>query len=209
MHKPIEPRLLLARLRALLRRRHGSSNTGTPCRLMHGELLIDRMQREVHLHGQPVDMGTTEFEILWLLAGQPGQILSRHQILQAVRGIGFDGRTAVSMSASASCAASWAMTRASRGGSRPCGAAATSSTCRPGPHEAAVPVAVVRHGCLLPVSVFFLNHIPDGIYTPVQDRVFVQQVRGQVYALRSGLAGRMPTSSVSACSSGSHTTASP
>jgi two-component system response regulator ParR len=91
VHKPIEPRLLLARLRALLRRRHGSSNTGSPCRLMHGELLIDRMQREVHLHGQPVDMGTTEFEILWLLASQPGQILSRDQILQAVRGIGFDG----------------------------------------------------------------------------------------------------------------------
>ena len=44
-------------------------------------------------------------------------------------------------------------------------------------------------GACFPVSVFFLNHIPDGIYTPVQDRVFVQQVRGQVYALRSGLAG--------------------
>ncbi|WP_099487612.1 response regulator transcription factor [Stenotrophomonas maltophilia] len=91
VHKPIEPRLLLARLRALLRRRHGSSNTGTPSRLMHGELLIDRMQREVHLHGATVDVGTTEFEILWLLASQPGQILSRDQILQAVRGIGFDG----------------------------------------------------------------------------------------------------------------------
>jgi DNA-binding response OmpR family regulator len=77
VHKPIEPRLLLARLRALLRRRHGSSNTGTPSRLMHGELLIDRMQREVHLHGRPVELGTTEFEILWLLASQPGQILSR------------------------------------------------------------------------------------------------------------------------------------
>lgn len=91
VHKPIEPRLLLARLRALLRRRHGSSTTGTPSRLMHGQLLIDRMQREVHLHGAVVDVGTTEFEILWLLASQPGQILSRDQILQAVRGIGFDG----------------------------------------------------------------------------------------------------------------------
>ena len=54
-------------------RRHGSSNTGTPSRLMHGELLIDRMQREVHLHGATVDVGTTEFEILWLLASQPGR----------------------------------------------------------------------------------------------------------------------------------------
>ena len=91
VHKPIEPRLLLARLRALLRRRHGSSSTATPCRLMHGGLLVDRMQREVFLHGLPVELGTTEFEILWLLASQPGQILSRDQILQAVRGIGFDG----------------------------------------------------------------------------------------------------------------------
>ncbi|KKD56942.1 hypothetical protein VM57_15510 [Stenotrophomonas maltophilia] len=47
---------------------------------------------------------------------------------------------------------------------------------------------VITGACFL-VSVFFLNHILDGIYTPVQDRVFVQQVRGQVYALRSGLAG--------------------
>lgn len=46
----------------------------------------------------------------------------------------------------------------------------------------------VTGACFL-VSVFFLNHILDGIYTPVQDRVFVEQVRGQVYALRSGLAG--------------------
>lgn len=46
----------------------------------------------------------------------------------------------------------------------------------------------ITGACFL-VSVFFLNHILDGIYTPVQDRVFVQQVRGQVYALRSGLAG--------------------
>ncbi|WP_445393176.1 ATP-binding protein [Stenotrophomonas pavanii] len=46
----------------------------------------------------------------------------------------------------------------------------------------------VTGACFL-ASVFFLNHILDGIYTPVQDRVFVQQVRGQVYALRSGLAG--------------------
>ncbi|WP_459001919.1 ATP-binding protein [Stenotrophomonas sp. PSU_St103] len=46
----------------------------------------------------------------------------------------------------------------------------------------------VTGACFL-ASVFFLNHILDGIYTPVQDRVFVEQVRGQVYALRRDLAG--------------------
>lgn len=46
----------------------------------------------------------------------------------------------------------------------------------------------VTGACLL-VSVFSLNHLLDRIYTPLQERVFVEQVRGQVYALRSGLAG--------------------
>ncbi|MCZ7845568.1 two-component sensor histidine kinase, partial [Stenotrophomonas maltophilia] len=46
----------------------------------------------------------------------------------------------------------------------------------------------ITGACFL-ASVFFLNRVLDSIYTPVQDRVFVQQVRGQVYALRSGLAG--------------------
>lgn len=89
--KPVEPRLLLARLRALLRRQSVASghNDG---RLAHGQLLIDRHQREVQLHGERVEVGTTEFEILWLLASQAGQVLSRDQILHAVRGIGFDGQ---------------------------------------------------------------------------------------------------------------------
>ncbi|OBU65627.1 two-component sensor histidine kinase [Stenotrophomonas maltophilia] len=46
----------------------------------------------------------------------------------------------------------------------------------------------ITGACFL-VSVFFLNQVLDGIYTPLQDKVFVQQVRGQVYALRSGLSG--------------------
>ncbi|MNB97126.1 Sensor protein RstB [compost metagenome] len=46
----------------------------------------------------------------------------------------------------------------------------------------------VTGACLL-VSVFSLNQLLDRIYTPLQERVFVEQVRGQVYALRSGLAG--------------------
>ncbi|WMJ70266.1 response regulator transcription factor [Stenotrophomonas sp. 24(2023)] len=89
--KPVEPRLLLARLRALLRRQSVASGHDGG-RLEHGQLLIDRHQREVQLQGQRVEVGTTEFEILWLLASQPGQVLSRDQILHAVRGIGFDGQ---------------------------------------------------------------------------------------------------------------------
>jgi two-component system sensor kinase ParS len=47
---------------------------------------------------------------------------------------------------------------------------------------------LLTSACFL-ASVFLLNHLLDGIYTPVQDRVFAQQVRGQVYALRTGLEG--------------------
>ncbi|KAF1014514.1 MAG: Transcriptional regulatory protein OmpR [Stenotrophomonas maltophilia] len=89
--KPVQPRLILARLRALLRRQSIAAGTGNG-RLVHGQLQVDRTQREVHLQGAPVEVGTTEFEILWLLTSQPGQILSRDQILLAVRGIGFDGQ---------------------------------------------------------------------------------------------------------------------
>lgn len=87
--KPIEPRLLLARLRALLRRQQPAG--GCRSRASFGSLRIDRAEREVNHDQQRIELSTTEFEILWLLASQPGQILSRDQILLAVRGIGFDG----------------------------------------------------------------------------------------------------------------------
>lgn len=90
VHKPVEPRLLLARLRALLRRRQGRVCASD--RLKYGELLIDRLQRRVQLSSNTVELGTIEFEVLWLLASQPGQVLSREQILLSVRGVGFDGQ---------------------------------------------------------------------------------------------------------------------
>ena len=208
--KPVEPRVLLARLRALLRRRHGSSNSGTPCRLMHGELLIDRMQREVHLHGLPVELGTTEFEILWPLASQPGQILSRDQILQAVRGIGFDG-----LDRSVDVSIGKLRRKLRRRRTR-----TPADQDRLGPRLPVQPLGLVSmkrlflwlwfvtSACFL-VSVFVLNHILDGIYLPVQDRVFAEQVRGQVYAhCAPGWPAWMPHSSACACSSGSHTMAS-
>lgn len=87
--KPIEPRLLLARLRALLRRQQPAG--GNRRKASFGGLHIDRAEREVSHEQQRIELSTTEFEILWVLASQPGQILSRDQILLAVRGIGFDG----------------------------------------------------------------------------------------------------------------------
>lgn len=87
--KPVEPRLLLARLRALLRRQQPAG--GNRSKASFGALRIDRAEREVTHEQLRIELSTTEFEILWVLASQPGQILSRDQILLSVRGIGFDG----------------------------------------------------------------------------------------------------------------------
>lgn len=87
--KPVDPRVLLARIRVLLRR-HAPASAPTE-RLEFGTLVIDRRARAASLAGEPVDLSTMEFELLWLLADRAGQILSRDEILNALRGIEFDG----------------------------------------------------------------------------------------------------------------------
>jgi two-component system response regulator ParR len=87
--KPVEPRVLLARIRALLRRH---ALTIEPAeRIAFGALVIDRCSRIAVLEGRAVELSTTEFELLWLLATCAGQIMSRDAILNALRGIEFDG----------------------------------------------------------------------------------------------------------------------
>lgn len=87
--KPIEPRVLLARLRAHLRRTHAPPSDDQ--RLVFGQLRIDLRSRDVHLCDVPVGLTTADFDLLVLLARNPGQILHREALFQALRGIGFDG----------------------------------------------------------------------------------------------------------------------
>jgi len=87
--KPVEPRVLLARIRALMRR-HNQAET-QPELLAFGPLSIDRQTRAVVLAGAEVDLTTLEFEMLWALASQAGQVLTRDDLLNAVRGIEFNG----------------------------------------------------------------------------------------------------------------------
>jgi two-component system OmpR family response regulator/two-component system response regulator RstA len=98
--KPVQPRVLLARIRVLLRRLAKPQNANGAawrcephgCReLRFGQLHINAATREVRVHGELVDFTTTEFELLWLLAGRAGKILSRDDILEALRGISYDG----------------------------------------------------------------------------------------------------------------------
>jgi DNA-binding response OmpR family regulator len=83
--KPFNPRELLARIRAVLRR-HGAPAV----RFRAGDLLIDFSAREVAVGGRRVSLTHTEFELLSALAHAAGRVLSREQLFDALRGDDFD-----------------------------------------------------------------------------------------------------------------------
>ncbi|MGF6883195.1 two-component system response regulator PrrA [Nocardia sp. GAS34] len=85
--KPFDLGELVARLRALLRRRPLIGQPVDLCRL--GEVRIDRAGHRVHASGIPVELTKREFEVLALLADHVGIVLSREQILSAVWGYDF------------------------------------------------------------------------------------------------------------------------
>ncbi len=89
--KPVEPRLLLARIRAVMRRYNHPSTIHATTHLVCGDFEIDSSSREAKLKGQSLNLTTAEFDLLWLLASNAGQVLSRDDILRNVRGIGYDG----------------------------------------------------------------------------------------------------------------------
>jgi DNA-binding response OmpR family regulator len=86
--KPFEPRELLARIRAVLRRHQpgseASPNSAEP--LKFGSLTIDRDARTVAVHGKTCELTSYQFDLLWVLAERAGRVLSRDQIMEAVRG---------------------------------------------------------------------------------------------------------------------------
>jgi DNA-binding response OmpR family regulator len=91
--KPVDPMVLLARVRALLRRaeRSGPTSAERKADLMLGALRISETSREVWLHGQPVSLTTQEFELLSLLAHRAGELVSRDEVFRTMRGIDYDG----------------------------------------------------------------------------------------------------------------------
>jgi DNA-binding response OmpR family regulator len=89
--KPVEPRLLLARIRAVMRRYNSSPATHSSSHLVCADFEINNSSREAKLKGLALSLTTAEFDLLWLLASNAGQILSRDDILRNVRGIGYDG----------------------------------------------------------------------------------------------------------------------
>ncbi|MBI2749923.1 MAG: response regulator transcription factor [Burkholderiales bacterium] len=83
--KPFEPRELLARIRAVLRRR-GESPVVDQLTLRFGALEIDRDARSVSVNGAPCELTSYQFDLLVALAERAGRVLTRDQIMEAVRG---------------------------------------------------------------------------------------------------------------------------
>jgi DNA-binding response OmpR family regulator len=83
--KPVEPRVLDARIRAVLRRAVTERPDEQPePQERHGDLVIDRAALEVTKRGAPVSLTPTELKLLLELSRTPGQVFSRQQILSAV-----------------------------------------------------------------------------------------------------------------------------
>jgi two-component system phosphate regulon response regulator OmpR len=82
--KPFEPRELLARVKALLRR--AAPQPAADDTLRFGRLEIDLGARVARLDGKPLDLTSHQFDLLVVLAESPGRVLSRDQIMDALRG---------------------------------------------------------------------------------------------------------------------------
>ncbi len=89
--KPVQPRLLLARIHSLLRRVNNSSQSTHSSTLNFDDLIIDPSSRRVQLNNQAVELSSAEFDLLLLLANHAGEVLSRDAILMHLRGFGYDG----------------------------------------------------------------------------------------------------------------------
>jgi len=85
--KPFEPRELLARIRAVLRRRGDNTSEAAAATMMRfGTLEIDRNARTVTVGGALADLTSYQFDLLVAMAERAGRVLTRDQIMEAVRG---------------------------------------------------------------------------------------------------------------------------
>ena len=87
--KPFSPREVVARVRAILRRSQGSASPAEMIRT--ADLEIDVVRHTVRYQNQMLDLTPTEFSLLAALAGQPGRVFTRMQLLEAAQGSAFEG----------------------------------------------------------------------------------------------------------------------
>jgi len=88
--KPVEPRVLLARVNSLLKRRAIDQQQDDQ-NLVFGNMSINNQAKTVVLSGQTINLTTHEFELLFLLARHAGKVLTRDDIYAMLRGLDYDG----------------------------------------------------------------------------------------------------------------------
>jgi DNA-binding response OmpR family regulator len=91
--KPFNPRELVARVRAILRRVTGSGAVDPERPRQTGNVRLDPVSREVTVSGKRVPLRTKEFDLLWALLDHPNVVLSRDQLLDLVWGYEYFGQT--------------------------------------------------------------------------------------------------------------------
>jgi DNA-binding response OmpR family regulator len=87
--KPFSPRVVVARVRALLRRVEASPHTAQVLRA--ADLEIDLEAHSVHQAGKAIELTPMEFTLLHCMAAQPGRVFSRLQLLEASQGVAYEG----------------------------------------------------------------------------------------------------------------------
>ena len=88
LSKPVQPRVLLARIKAITRRTHGHPATAADGDILQfGRLRIHGVNREVVLADKRIELSPAEFDLLWLLASNAGRVMQRNDILKSLRGL--------------------------------------------------------------------------------------------------------------------------
>ena len=83
--KPIQPRLLVSRIKALLRRRNRGTDEASQT-IELGALMIDKEKIIVKVEGKEIDLAKKEFELISLLASRPGKVFTREEIFRKIWG---------------------------------------------------------------------------------------------------------------------------
>jgi DNA-binding response OmpR family regulator len=91
--KPFNPRELVARVKAILRRSAPERRQIESKQLTHGQLVVDAGRREAHVGDEEIQLAPKEFDLLWELLDHRGLVLTRDQLLERVWGYTFAGDT--------------------------------------------------------------------------------------------------------------------
>ena len=91
--KPVEPRVLLARIQALLRRSEliETTSSADKDKLEFGKLALQKQSRQVVLDQQNISLTSHEFDMLWMLASNPARLIEREKLYQELIGREYDG----------------------------------------------------------------------------------------------------------------------